>query len=54
MKNMNNKPWLVWLSWLERHPINPKAVGSISGWGTHKRQPSEVSVPLSLLPFPSL
>ena len=26
-------PWPVWLSWLVRHPINQKVVGSIPGQG---------------------
>ena len=48
-------PWPEWLSWLERHSVNQKVVGSIpsqgtclrcgsgSSWGTYERQPIDVS-----------
>ena len=28
------KPWLVWLSWLEYHPVNQKVTSSIPSQGT--------------------
>ena len=28
------KPWPVWLSWLEHHPINQMAMGLIPSQGT--------------------
>ena len=28
-------PWPLWLSWIEHHPINCKAAGSIPGQGTY-------------------
>ena len=27
-------PWLVWLGWLEHHPMGRKVTGLIPGWGT--------------------
>ena len=50
------------LSWLEHRRINQKFAGSILGQGTYlgcgfgpyERQPINVSLPLSLLPLPSL
>ena len=49
-------PWLVWLSWLEHHPIHQKFAGSIPSQGVYlgcgfswgMRQPINVSVSLSL------
>ena len=37
-----------WLSWLERHPIHQKVVGSIPGWDAYGRQPINVSLSLPL------
>ena len=33
-KNRGLKPWLVWLSWFECHPMDQKFVSSISGQST--------------------
>ena len=63
-----NKPWLVWLSGLStclwtkgspvRFPVRAHAwvVGQVPSWERmHKRQPHiDVSIPLFVLPFPSL
>ena len=45
------QPWLLWLSWLERYPMNQKVAGLIPGWGVFRRQPigfSHIVVSLSL------
>ena len=51
-----SKPWAVWLSWLECHPIVHKVTGLIpgqgthpgcgfsSGWGMYRRQPIDASL----------
>ena len=39
--NTNSRlPWLVRLSWLERHPINQKVPGSVHSPGTYENSPS--------------
>ena len=59
-------PWLVWLCWLEYHPINWKIVSLIPSqgtylgfgfgprWGAYGRQPIDVSLSLPLSPSPLL
>ena len=32
---IKNKPWPVWLSWLEPCPVDQNVAGSIPGQGTH-------------------
>ena len=61
-----NQPWLVWLSGLSaglqterslvRFPVRVHAwvEGQVPSLGVCKRQPMDVSLPLFVLPFPSL
>ena len=62
----NVKPWLVWLSGLgtglriKGSPVHSPArahawlAGQVPVWATFERQPTDVSLPLFLPPFPSL